>query len=201
MVARRHGNGDLRPAPRPGGPRTRVPPNRVETGERRSPTGIARQRETSAGLRPASRESAKPASITPRHTNVRTAPPLSPEAHDRSLPPLPGPCLSTGTAARRAAKRASPIVRKRGDGLERRPLVGTAGRSPANRASPDYCDMFGPSRPRYCDMFRSSRSRYCDMFPRQIRLLRHVRPQPIPLLRHVPPAETAIATCSPNRSR
>ena len=47
--------------------------------ERRSPTGIARERETctndpwSAGLRPASRGSAKPAPMTLCHANVRAA--------------------------------------------------------------------------------------------------------------------------------
>ena len=87
MAARSHANGDLRPAPRPEEPRIRVPPNRVEKGS------------GSAGLRPASRESAKPAPITPRHTNVRTAPPFE----SRSARPLAAP-----------ATRAVPSDRHRG---------------------------------------------------------------------------------------
>ena len=54
--------------------------------ERRSPTGIARERETSpddaaswsAGLRPASRGSAKPAPTTQRYAHVIAAPSSNP---------------------------------------------------------------------------------------------------------------------------
>ena len=80
------------------------------TQERRSPTGIARERETStddpapcrrksrttlesrrarprsAGLRPASRGSAKPAPMTLRHAAVSPAPPSSPGGRDPGAP-------------------------------------------------------------------------------------------------------------------
>ena len=47
--------------------------------QRGPPAGIARERET--------------APMTLRHTKVRLAPPSNPGARDRSLFPLPGPCL------------------------------------------------------------------------------------------------------------
>ena len=74
-----------------------------EVLERRSPTGIA----WSAGLRPASRGSAKPAPTTLRHANLTPANDVSPIC-----------------------------VESRGRLGERRPPVGTAGRSPANDVSP-----------------------------------------------------------------
>ena len=93
--------GSAKPAPmtqRHANPRPKAarPPSPGEQKERRSPTGIARERETSpddaascqpeaegretpiarraegsAGLRPASRVSAKPAPMTQRHANTR----------------------------------------------------------------------------------------------------------------------------------
>ena len=83
FTTRRSGNVDLRSARPAGGGRDRVRLTRVK-----------RARQRSAGLRPASRGSAKPAPMTLRCANVRAAPPLSPGGRDRLLLPLPGPRLS-----------------------------------------------------------------------------------------------------------
>ena len=199
MAARSHANGDLRPARRPEEPRIRVPPNRVEKGS------------GSAGLRPASRGSAKPASITPRHTNVRTAPPFE----SRSARPLAAPATRAVPSDRhRGPKSRAPAYRRTAWSQGR----GSAGLRPASRESAKPAPITPRrTRSRYCDMFGSTRPRYSDMFPGQIRLLRHVRPQPIPLerhvprqipllrhvrlhpiplQRHVPPTDPATATCS-----
>ena len=105
--------------------------------ERRSPTGIARERETrsndptphanptwSAGLRPASRGSAKPAPMTVRRTDVSGAPPAqsglrrSPRCAGRCRPevgvPLPACRLcSIGIAPSARLRRAVPTGGRR----------------------------------------------------------------------------------------
>ena len=191
------------PAPRPGGPCIRVPPNRVETAERRSPTGIARQRETSA-------DHAAPYQRADRTTfESRSARPLAAPA-TRAVPfnRHRGPAgretriahcekargrLGTPTSGRhRWAQPSEPRVARLLRHVRPQPTPLERHVPPADPASATC----SPGRSGYCDMFASSRSRYCDMFPRQIRLLRHVRLQPIPLLRHVPPADPATATCS-----
>ena len=118
----------FRPAPRPGGPRIRVPPNRVEKGS------------GSAGLRPASRESAKPAPITPRRTRSRY-------------------CDMFGSNRPRYCD-MSPGRSRYCDMFPRRSGYCDMFASTRSR----YSDMF-PGRSRYCDMFASTRSRYSDMFP------------------------------------
>ena len=103
--------------------------------ERRSPTGIARERETrtddtaprqshgwSAGLRPASRGSAKPAPTTPRPANLTAGAPVS-DRHRagarnlhrrRRAPPIS-----------RLQTHASPAAQNHGD-MERRSPTGIA---------------------------------------------------------------------------
>ena len=187
-MARRHANGDLRPAPRPGGPRIRVPPNRVEPGEgeRRSPTGIARERETSV-------DHAAPYQRADRTTfESRSARPLAAR--------LPGPCLSTGTAARRAVHPRTAEPRGEGE-RERRSPTGIAREreTSADHAAPYQIPLLRHVRLLPPDPATAT----------QIRLLRHVRLHPIPLQRHVPrqipllrhvataPPDPATATCSP----
>ena len=152
--------------------------------ERRSPTGIARERETrsddaaplqshgcqpthrqprriagtwSAGLRPASRGSAKPPPTTLRHPNLTAANPCIANREEsrghgapvsdrhragarnqhrrRCATPISrrSAGLQTGTAARRAADDAQPTAIKRGNGLESPPgeLASTAARRAA----------------------------------------------------------------------
>ena len=103
-------------------------------------------------------------------------------------------------------KGVQPTEKKRGDGLERRPLVGIAQEreTSADDAAPDQRECRTLSDTRLTRPFAGlatatcspSRPCYCDMFARPIRLVRHVPIQPAPLLRHVPPADPASATCS-----
>ena len=179
-------------------PRTAEPRGEGE-GERRSPTGIARERETSV-------DHAAPYQRADRTTfESRSARPLA--------APLPGPCLQTGTAARRAAQRASPIVRKRGDGLDRRPPASPPGGGRHRWAKPSERRLARLRRhvrlqpiplqqhvPQQIRLLRHVRPQPIPLqrhVPRQIPLLRHVRLHPIPLQRHVPRADPATATCSP----
>ena len=175
MVARRLGTPAFRPAPRPAAPRDRASPTAKKRGdglERRSPTGIARERETctndagpsqresrttscrrgertdpimwvpaaqppalhtrtafqhrretraakgskswSAGLRPASRGSAKPAPMTPAANGVQTACTAGdPNGRNRSCgsrphsPPPFTPAPRSNTVAKRVLPRAA----------------------------------------------------------------------------------------------
>ena len=159
-------------------------PRQSHGQERRSPTGIARERETrsddaaplqshgcqpthrqprriagtwSAGLRPASRGSAKPPPTTLRHPNLTAANPCIANREEsrghgapvsdrhragarnqhrrRCATPISrrSAGLQTGTAARRAADDAQPTAIKRGNGLESPPgeLASTAARRAA----------------------------------------------------------------------
>ena len=125
------GNADLRSAPPAAGGRNRVAPTETKRGngwERRRPVGTARRRRAKSRL--ADRDQARERLGTP--TSDRHRPPQAGEIASRR------PRRSAGTAwnadlrsappAAGGRNRVSPTEIKRGNGLERRPPVGTAAR-------------------------------------------------------------------------
>ena len=168
MVARRHGNADL---PTGTAARRAAHPRIADCVEARgrlgTPTSGQSSRWGPAPLGAAQRTAPRPSCVERGWVRERWA--VLPVGPFRPAPQPGGP-----------RTRVPPIVRKRGDGLERRPL-----------ASPP-----GGGRHRWAKPSERRLARLLRHVPRQIPLLRHVRPQPIPLERHVPRADPATATCS-----